>query len=361
MAFGVSIYPGLDNTIKENLALIRRAARLGVTRLFTSLHIPEHDKTHFANDLRSILDAARNARLDLIADVTPESADILGLSSCEPEAFHTFGIHTLRLDDGFSASEIAKYSRSDTDTRIQLNASTISEEFLTELSKNGANFSRVEALHNFYPRTGTGLSVHALMEKTVLLRRYGIRSGAFIATKEGRKRSPLHDGLPTLELHRYYSVDLTARHLFALGLDDIFLSDSLPTNEELTAFTSATPDQVAIRAVLATKNDAIRPFLGPSFTARPDEARDAVRAVESRARAKDFSNLLAPDNTVSRPFGAITLDNTNYLRYAGELQIVKRAQPADPRINVVAHIRPEELFLIPCIRPGCKFMILLDE
>ena len=101
MAFGISVYPGLDNTTEENVALIRQATELGITRLFTSLHIPEHDDTAFTDGLHAILDAALNAHLDLIADVTPESADILSLSSCTPEAFYEFGIHTLRLDDGY--------------------------------------------------------------------------------------------------------------------------------------------------------------------------------------------------------------------------------------------------------------------
>ena len=186
MAFGISVYPSLDNTIEENVSLIQHAARLGITRMFTSLHIPEHDKSSFAESLHAILDAARDAHLDLVADVTPESADILSLSSCTPEAFYEFGIHTLRLDDGFDASEIASFTRNKTGAKIQLNASTISEEFLTKLSQNGADFSRVEAFHNFYPRTGTGLSVRALMEKTTLLHHFGIRTGAFIATQNGR-------------------------------------------------------------------------------------------------------------------------------------------------------------------------------
>ena len=361
MAFGISVYPVLDNTPDENAALIRRAASLGITRLFTSLHIPEHDKTSFSDELHAILGAARDARLDLIADVTPESADILGLSSCTPEAFHAFGIHTLRLDDGFSVSEIASFTQSKADARIQLNASTVSEEFLTELSKYNADFSRLEALHNFYPRTGTGLSLRAFAEKTALLHRFGVRVGAFLATKDGRKRAPLFDGLPTLELHRNFSVDLASRHLIALGVDDIFLSDSLPTDEELTALANASPDLVTLRAVSATENNAFRRFFDEPFTARPDEARDAVRAVESRARAKELHLPLAPENTTDRPFGAITLDNVNYLRYAGELQIIKRPQPADSRVNVLAYIREEERFLVPYIHPKGRFQILLDE
>lgn len=44
MKKGISIYPGLDNTPEENIALIQSAARLGITRIFTSLQIPETSK-----------------------------------------------------------------------------------------------------------------------------------------------------------------------------------------------------------------------------------------------------------------------------------------------------------------------------
>ena len=41
MENGISLYPGLDNTPDENLALLERAAQAGIRRVFTSLHIPE--------------------------------------------------------------------------------------------------------------------------------------------------------------------------------------------------------------------------------------------------------------------------------------------------------------------------------
>ena len=41
MENGISLYPGLDNTPDENLALLEKAAQAGIRRVFTSLHIPE--------------------------------------------------------------------------------------------------------------------------------------------------------------------------------------------------------------------------------------------------------------------------------------------------------------------------------
>ena len=64
---------------------------------------------------------------------------------------------------------------------------------------------------------------------------------------------------------------------------------------------------------------------------------------------------IEPANTKVRPHGAVTLDNKNYPRYAGELQIIKRPQPADERTNVAAQVLDEECFLLNYIIPGKKF------
>jgi len=39
----------------------------------------------------------------------------------------------------------------------------------------------------------------------------------------------------------------------------------------------------------------------------------------------------------------------------GELQVVRKALPADPRVNVVGKVVPEEEFLLDWITPGRAF------
>ena len=43
MENGISIYPGLDNTLAQNLQLIQQAAACGIRRLFTSYRKPTRD------------------------------------------------------------------------------------------------------------------------------------------------------------------------------------------------------------------------------------------------------------------------------------------------------------------------------
>jgi hypothetical protein len=87
---------------------------------------------------------------------------------------------------------------------------------------------------------------------------------------------------------------------------------------------------------------------------RQDEARDVIRSAE--ARFKKIPNV-EPLSVRKRDVGAVTIDNAKYLRYMGEIQIVKRALPADEKVNVVGQVIAEDQALINHIKAGQKFYI----
>ncbi|WP_322413567.1 MupG family TIM beta-alpha barrel fold protein, partial [Clostridium perfringens] len=111
------------------------------------------------------------------------------------------GVKTIRIDFGYSEEEIAKMSNNKYGIKIQLNASTITEEFFNEHDKYSPNYNNVDALHNFYPRIGTGISEECMVDKNSILSKREIKPCAFVQSNN-RKRSPLKDGFPTLEDHR---------------------------------------------------------------------------------------------------------------------------------------------------------------
>ena len=187
MENGISLYPGLDNTPDENLALLERAAQAGIRRVFTSLHIPETDVAALKQEIGSLLRAARRHHMEVISDVSPATCQLLDLPEFTPTSFRMLGITTLRLDYGFSAEEMARLTHRFPEMRFQLNASTITNRILKDLQDAGTDFSHIDALHNFYPRRGTGLSEPVLVHANILLHRYGIRVGAFVAS-QGRRR-----------------------------------------------------------------------------------------------------------------------------------------------------------------------------
>ena len=396
MRTGISLYCGLNRSASQNLTLLQTAAALGISRVFTSLQIPETDTTVFRQELTELLGAARKLHLDVCADVSPATQKLMALPALTAAALQKIGITTLRGDAGFTPRELAAFSQK---MRVQLIASTLTPDFLQELRTAGANFANLDALHNFYPREHTGLSSKYFQQQTAFLHDQGLSVGAFVASKTGR-RGPLFAGLPTLEKQRELPVAKAAAALAKLGADSIFIGDDAPALEELQALTAvakklaaankknagadkkltaaelaAAPNFVRTPAVavpnwgdtvsdpaiislpvqILTKNTKLQKFLRQTFTSRLDVAQDAIRTQESRVLLHGL--VVEPDTSTILPKtpGAITLDNKRYLRYMGELQILTSAQDPDPRTNLVAQVLPKALPLLKKIRPGQKF------
>ena len=344
MENGISIYAGLGYKQKDNIELIKFAAQLGLKRLFTSTQIPESgsDGDNFFSDFAEIITAAATNDFEIILDVNPNNI----------EEFNVSGL-TLRLDDGFSIEQIVELSKT---SKIQLNASTVTNEFLTILLNMNANFSNISALHNYYPHVLTGLDTYFFINQNKMLHDFGINVGAFVPTCDGKKRAPLFDGLPTLEDCRNFSTDLAARFLAALGTDFIIIGDGLPTEEEAVAVASVRENEVILQVKLLTDDYTTVELLKNTFTRRPDISKSVIRAVEGRKYLKDIGGTIEPDNSpAERNFGDITIDNQNFGRYAGEIQIVEDVLPADSRVNTVARIIDTEIFLADYIKPNQKF------
>lgn len=359
MANGISVYLGLDNTLEENLTLIKKAAKAGITRIFTSLHIPEANTKKLQSELKPILQLAKKENLDVISDVSPNTLALLKMDRFSLNEFARLGLTTLRLDYGFSTKEIADLTNNSLGIKIQLNASTITQESIIKLFQAGVNPNALEASHNFFPRENTGLSESFIAEKNRLLHRHHIAVSAFIPSFN-RPRSPIGAGLPTMELHRTTSFDFSLRHLLALGIDSVFVGDSLPCDEELTLLSKLTDNHVVfLRPALHTAESNIINLISKKFTTRIDEAQDVIRTQESRQYLKEAGFSVQPEHCGKRNYGCITLDNQRYGRYQGELQILKSDLPADHRVNVVASLPDSELNLLKYLQPGVSFKLLV--
>ena len=359
MSNGISVYLGLDNSLDENLELIRTAANAGIKRIFTSLHIPEADTEALKVELKEILSVAKECSMEVISDISPAAMKVLGIAGFSLNDFAQLGIETLRLDDGFTIDDIITMSNNDLGIKLQLNASTATADFLERLKESGTDMSRLEAMHNFFPRENTGLSEEFVCKKTRLLHEYGIKVSAFIPS-HNRPRSPIFAGLPTLELHRKTSFDFSLRHLLAMGIDSVFVGDSLPSDKEIELLGKfSDTDAVLLRPAPWTIDESIITLLKMPFTTRPDESRDVIRTQESRRYAKESAVSIKPDNCGPRNAGYITLDNENYGRYQGELQIIKEFLPPDHRVNIVASLSNDEKLLIKYLTPGKAFKFIL--
>ncbi|WP_340373507.1 MupG family TIM beta-alpha barrel fold protein [Peribacillus sp. FSL E2-0218] len=334
---GISFY--LQDPDASNQII--RAANLGVGRAFTSLHIPE-EKGELVGRMCELLKLAQTLGVDIHADVSLKTLDHLGIAEFTDLA--PLGVKGIRLDDGFDMDTITALSKV---FSLSLNASTLNEEELLAILESGIKPQSLIAWHNFYPRPETGLVEAFFHEQNRMFKKHGLPIYAFIPGS-GSKRSPLHAGLPTLEKHRFMNpyaagVDLLS-HVDAVFVGDQGTEGNLLQN--LSSYESLN--------ILSVRMESERLPSG-SYKLRPDVSRDVFRLQNTRVTAS-----VEPNHTVGRSLGAITMDNDEYGRYRGEIQICKRDLQADHRVNVIGRVVEEDLPLLAFLKP-CHSLVLVNE
>ncbi|MEH7234604.1 DUF871 domain-containing protein [Bacillus sp. JJ1562] len=350
---GISIY--LNEELSEQKELyIEKMSRLGFKSIFTSLHIPEDDPSLYTDRLKALGSFARKYDMELFADISPKSLEYLGYTWENAEKLQDWGLSGLRVDYGVSEEVIANLSRK---MKIALNASTLTKENISKLKEYGVQLEFVEAWHNFYPRPETGLDIVEFNRTNKWLKAEGIKVMAFIPG-DGEKRGPLFKGLPTIEDHRDFST--FAAYLDFLNnpfVDKILIGDPTISEWSKKQFESFQGGIIELRAISVTTDQKILEQLTRVQSNRQDAARDVIRSAESRLYGLIGDFPVKPENTVERSAGSITVDNCEYGRYQGEIQITKYHLPTDLKVNVIGRVIDEDLPLLDNISGGTKFKI----
>lgn len=344
--FGFSVFLNEDVT-NETVEYIKEMAQNGFSGMFTSLHIPEDDVKQYRKRLIELGELAKNNQLELMVDISGEALERAGFSFKDTAELKAIGVTGLRMDDQISNQQIAQLSQSMT---IALNASTITESDMHELQEAKANFAHLEAWHNYYPRPETGLDREWYQKKNQWLKACGFTIQGFVPG-DRHLRGPLYQGLPTLEVHRGQHPLAAALDLLT-DTDKVYLGDSGLTKTALDQFSSYL-NKETIKLHVAALDEQIEAVLGEHIN-RQDEARDVIRSAEARFKESKQVVALPPR---ARDVGMVTIDNVNYLRYMGEIQIMKRPLPADDKVNVVGRVIEKDRPLIQQIKAGQKFTL----
>ena len=319
---GVSIFPGLDYSVEENVDYMERAYKNGIEYIFTSVHIPEPDRKRVKEEFEIILKEAEKRNMKVIVDISKGFFDEF--------CWEDYKIHALRLDFGFDDNEITELSHK---YNIQLNASAVSEEWMKRLVKSGLNINNLSVCHNYYPRNNTGISLELLTKRNSFFKKAGLKTMAFVPGSEFR-RGPLYEGLPTVENHRNVHILVSSQELLHAGTDVILIGDSMAGEKELEAFGKAEKGRWILPVLLFEEaKKQYGNFLFQEHTERSDAAEDVIRS------EKIFkTGEVGVFNTGVRTAGAVTIDNKHYGRYAGSFQIMKKDLPPDFRVNVLGFV-----------------------
>ena len=354
-SLGISVFLGMGQSSAENVDYMAMAIQYGYRRLFTSLHIPEADNGTFLTEGRTLLAKAKQLGFAVTADISPNSWDLLDL---KPENLQEFGIDTLRADWGFTPEQLLELTER-SGLQIEINASTITDEALEKMLAHGFSPHNLRAGHNYYPRPETGLSYALFSERSRCLNRRDIPVAAFISGKSC-KRGPIFAGLPTIETHRQMPTVDAVRQLWASGrVDTILFGDPLAAEEELSVVAALPREMPKVLELLvqatAPPEFGAGALWATQHTNRLDASAFAIRSQESRGINRSF---IAPQAVaLPRKRGDITVDNSLFGRYAGEMQIILQDLPADARVNVVGRVIAEEFCLLDCLEPGRCFCL----
>lgn len=351
--FGLSIFLGDELTSQKKL-YIHQMKEAGFTRVFTSLHIPEEDSEQYIQRLNTLGSLLKEWNMELIADVSKKALEKIGISSRSAQSLEQVkqtGVAGLRVDYGFSNEEIAFMSQH---IKVVLNASTITENDVAELTHYKAQFPEMFAMHNYYPRPETGLDKKQFQQKNQWLKTMGFTVAAFVSGDK-ELRGPLYQHLPTLEDHRNIHPLAAAIDLLTdCQVDDVYIGD--PEIDEITReqFNHYINESAIIfYADAVDQSPYFKNVLGLHQN-RWDPAKDVLRSAEARFKKIE---PIAPYATIKRRRGSITIDNEKYQRYMGEIQVVVHDLPADEKVNVAGQIRTYDQSLLDWCKAGTQFEI----
>ena len=316
--------------------------------VFLSLHISEEFDETYCRRAEEICRTLASCGFRIIADVSQKTLAQFGCSDIL-ELAERLQLWALRIDYGFDREQIMAIAEQ---MPIILNASTVTAEDARMIRGEGRE---VFAMHNFYPRPETGLDEEYLLETTRRLQDAGLKVFAFIPG-DTRLRGPVFEGLPTLEAHRRTLPSAAFADLaLRFGMDGIFLSDPGLSEKESERIRRFCNDGVlCVPAVLDADHESLYDRV---FTCRIDSPKWLIRVHESREYSCKGIRVV-PRNCAARTRGTITIDNENYGRYSGEIQIIRSDLKADHRVNVIGHVPETAWLLLEQIRGGQKFTLV---
>lgn len=365
MKCSVAIYPSADWRAKRDRwgAYLDLAARYGFTEVFSSIHLPEVALGEQLNMLEALAGEAHARGMELTADIGGGEIDEILKSSEDCLRLRRLGLEFVRLDYGYSVEQAGRMYREWNLKGFMVNASTSGAREAEELVSGLRSIDEaieLRACHNFYPRPETGLDQAFFEEQTRIFAELGLTVYACIPSA-CHPRPPLGLGLPTLERHRNAGVLRAAVELAGSeGIGGLLAADEFFPEEELAAIRAAVahePLTLRIRPGEGLSEGERAMMDGAVHHIRYDSNDQILRSRSSREISR-IGGRVAPGKCAPRTRGTVTVDNENYGRYSGELQIVLADLPADPRVNCVGHVLPEDMWKLDYFRKGYDYRLV---
>lgn len=354
---GISIYA--DKTSVEDMKdYIEAAAEAGFSRIFSCLLSVQKPREEIIAEFLDINLFAKSKGFEIIVDVSPRVFGELGISYDDLSFFKDIGADGLRLDGGFGGQQEAMMSFNEYGLKLEMNMS-VDTSYIDTVMDYLPNQYNMLASHNFYPHPYSGLTEDHFQRTTARFKKHGLRTAAFIASKNPQAYGPwpVDYGMVTLESHRDLPMHVQLKDYVARNvIDDIIISNFRPSEEEMIELKKVNLQKLNLKVEL---NEGISELftkivLGEPHFNRGDINASMIRSTMSRVkyRGQGFPLINAPE-MIKR--GDIVIESDDFGHYAGELNIAKQDMVNTGRSNVVGRVVEEEVFLLDQIKPWQKF------
>lgn len=360
---GISVYPH-HSSMEEVEAYIHKAGKLGFKRVFTCMLSASGKKEDVVNEFTTLCNIAHQCDMEVSVDTNERVFKELGATPFDLSLFKQMGVDIIRLDGHFGEFEDIEITKNPYNIKIEYNASaTIS---LADMLKNGANRFNMCLCANFFPQRYTGMGLERFKQLKELYLPLGLDNASFVSSQQPHTHGPwqVYDGLPTLEMHRDWPIDVQLRHLIALGYDkDFIIGNAYASDEELTVLANTNLNKITVKLdVVDDISDVERQVILFDRHMHRDDCNELViRSSNPRVAFKEAS--IAPRKVDKAMFevGDVIVVNDNLAHYRGEIMIVKEPIAVNDNYNLVGHVNEMEQWIVKCIEPRYSFALEIAE
>ena len=344
IGFSINLTDDMDYIV----SYIKDMEKAGFIYVFGTIYEPGENKETFLEKVNEVGKVCQDLGMEFSLGISPGSAREVGLD-LKPEVFIAKHIDGIRVSPSISKELIADFSKH---MRVGISATHKNEEDIEEIKALGGKLSNIRAWFHYYEREEIGVSDKYLRTRVDYWKDLGIRTSAFVPGDDDMSG----EFLPrlTLEVHRnkhplYATIDLIKN----FGVDNVYIGDSMLTDKTIDQFGQYMEEKTIVYYVDVLDQEYFDLIKG-CHTNRIDEAEGVIRATDPI----DIKGMKILDRfLISRPKGSLTLDNHRNGRFMGEFHISKVDLDLRPEVNVVAHVREEDMNLIDICHGGDRFEI----
>lgn len=230
---GISLYPE-RSTFEQDVAYLEKAAKLGFDLLFIAL-LGAGDRQQTIDRYKPLLAKAKELGFEIEADVNPMMFERMGINASffhgplDLSFFTELQVDILRLDLGLNDMEEAFLSKNKEGIKICVNGCN-TQDHVGHVLAAGGDRDMILGCHNYYPHRYTGVSLEHFEKGSAPMVKHNLRLQAFVTSQnpEAFGPWPVTEGLPTLEMHRDWPIEIQVGHYVMMGYVTIS-SSPMPT------------------------------------------------------------------------------------------------------------------------------------